>query len=152
MLRLKNKFFCIFSSEIMNYQIQVINDSIFNRLPVKDVKSVINNVFSSEGVQTAEISVIYLDSDKMERLNNEYLNHEGSTDVITFSLEEDYIDGEVYICPEVAQDQAKEYNCTFKSELLRLAAHGALHLCGYDDDTTEKREIMNKLETKYISI
>ncbi len=136
----------------MSIEIRVINDSIHKRLPSNSAKEVIQRVFAGENVESASVTVVYLDSDKMAKLNLDFLQHEGPTDVITFPLEEEQIDGEIYICPDVAKEQAVEYKCTFKDELLRLTAHGALHLCGYDDDTEEKRNKMHILETKYIYV
>lgn len=136
----------------MSINIQVFNNSKQKRLPVKKVVSVVNNVFKGEGIDTANVNIIYIDSKDMAEMNEKYLSHEGDTDVITFPLEDDTIDGEVYICPDVAKSQAEEYKVSLENEILRLSAHGALHLCGYDDDTAEKRQLMSDLETKYINI
>jgi len=48
--------------------------------------------------------------------------------------------------------QAKEYGVTLSNEILRLAAHGFLHILGYDDDTVRKRNRMLKLGDYYISL
>jgi len=88
------------------------------------------------------------------KLNNEYLQHDYYTDVITFSLNEDdtkEIDGEIYICVDVAEEQAKEYKVSLSNELSRLAIHGLLHLCGYGDKTDEEQKLMRSLENKYLS-
>jgi len=121
------------------------------RLPVKKAKETIANVFSNEGVSETVVDLIYVDSEFITEMNMQYLNHEGDTDVITFPLGEDgEIEGEIYICPQVAAEQAKDYRVSLNEEIIRLAAHGALHLCGYDDDTDEKRRNMHILETKYM--
>jgi rRNA maturation RNase YbeY len=132
------------------YSIKIFNDSGVPKLPIKKATETIENVFRGEGVSEATVNLIYIDSEPMAKMNMEYLGHEGVTDVITFPLDEETIEGEIYVCPQQAEEQAKDYNAGFKNELLRLAAHGALHLCGYDDDTDEKRAKMNELETKYI--
>lgn len=134
--------------------IRITNDSEIPRLPIKKAKETIENVFAGENNPDYIVDVIYVDSEYMTELNNKYLGHEGDTDVITFPLSdegENTIEGEIYICPKVAKEQAAEYNVTTNNELIRLAAHGALHLCGYDDDTDEKRLIMHNLETKYMA-
>lgn len=59
--------------------------------------------------------------------------------------------GEIYISAETAEKQANEYGVSLTNELMRLTAHGALHLCGYDDGTEADKEAMHKLENKYIS-
>jgi rRNA maturation RNase YbeY len=56
----------------------------------------------------------------------------------------------VYISADTARNQAVEYGVTLTEEILRLAAHGALHLAGYDDATPEGKKQMSILETKYM--
>jgi probable rRNA maturation factor len=57
----------------------------------------------------------------------------------------------VYISVEKAEEQAKDYGVSLMNEILRLVAHGVLHLVGYDDDTPEKRNEMHQLENLYIA-
>jgi rRNA maturation RNase YbeY len=56
----------------------------------------------------------------------------------------------MYISAETAQKNAVEYNVTLDNELLRLAAHGALHIAGFDDKTDELRNIMKSKEDCYL--
>ena len=86
----------------------------------------------------------------MRELNRQYLGHDYDTDVLSFSLEDDIIDGEVYISIPKAKEQAKDYGVSLENELLRLSAHGTLHLAGYDDNTKEAKEQMHNFENKYI--
>lgn len=134
--------------------INVINNSDYERLPVKSVKQSITNVFSGEGIDEYDVNVIYVNSDYITELNEDYLKHEGDTDVITFTLneEDEELMGEIYICVQVADRQAKEYKVSLRNELNRLSTHGALHLCGYDDNTDELRKAMSQLEDKYMSV
>lgn len=133
--------------------IRITNSSSIKRLPIKKAKETIANVFAGEGVTEIMVDLIYVDSEFIAEMNMQYLNHEGDTDVITFPLgDEGEIEGEIYICPQVAAEQAQDYKVSTNEELIRLAAHGALHLCGYDDDTDEKRNAMHILETKYMCI
>ncbi len=137
----------------MQKKINIINNSEFKRLPIKSIKATINNVFAGEEINQFEVNVIYVDSDFITDMNIKYLNHTGDTDVITFPLndEDEDLFGEIYICVNVAIRQADEYKVSLLNELNRLAAHGALHLCGYDDNTTKLRNKMSELETKYIN-
>lgn len=134
--------------------INVINNSDYERLPVKSVKQSITNVFAGEGIDEYDVNVIYVNSDYITELNEDYLKHEGDTDVITFTLneEDEELMGEIYICVQVADRQAKEYKVSLRNELNRLSTHGALHLCGYDDNTDELRKAMSQLEDKYMSV
>lgn len=135
----------------MKYKFSVINDCSVKPLPKLKVERVLQKTFSNENIKSAKVNVIFVDKSYIEGLNKEFFGKAYETDVIAFSLEDDEIDGEIYICAQVAQEQAEEYNVSLNNEILRLAAHGALHLCGYEDDTEEKKEIMHKLEDKYIT-
>jgi probable rRNA maturation factor len=66
-------------------------------------------------------------------LNEEYLSHEGPTDVISFPLgDERRIVGDVYIGLEQAARQAEEFGVSRSEEILRLTIHGMLHILGWD--------------------
>lgn len=135
-------------------KIAVYNSSNHKFLPIKKIINYLNNVLKGEKKNNAIVNVVYVDKDEILKLNNEYLNHDYYTDVITFSLNEDdtkEIDGEIYICVDVANEQAEEYKVSLSNELSRLAIHGLLHLCGYGDKTEEEQKIMRSLENKYLS-
>ncbi len=148
----------------MGLNINIYNSSSLKYLPKKKIKRVVENVLSGEGIENAEISLIFAGDDLIRDLNKKYLQHDYPTDVIAFALEEkeiEYefeieneiekiIDGEIYIGVEVAKEQAEEYCVSLTNEIKRLAAHGTLHLAGYDDSTAELREQMRHLEDKYI--
>lgn len=122
------------------------------RLPKKKLRDTAVNVLVGEGIHHATINIIVVSDDEIHSMNNEYLQHDYATDVLSFSLgESDEIDGEVYISLDTAKTQAIAYNVSITNELQRLTAHGVLHLVGYDDESAEQREIMKKLEDRYIS-
>lgn len=120
-------------------------------LPKKKIEETLRRTFIGEKVAVAVIRVIYLGDSDIRKMNKEYLNHDYATDVITFSLGEKDTEGEIYIGVETAKRQAAEYKVSLTNELMRLAAHGALHLCGYTDNTGNGRKKMHELENKYIN-
>lgn len=89
---------------------------------------------------------------RMAEVNWEFLQHEGPTDVITFDLAEDpegiTFLAEIYICPGVAIDQAKEFETNWQDELIRYHVHALLHLKGYDDLTPPERRKMKQQEER----
>lgn len=91
-------------------------------------------VLRSEGVDAAEVSLSLLDDDGMTELNRTYLDREGTTDVIAFSLGDEGAEplGDVYLGAEQARRQAEEHGVGLDEELVRLAVHGTLHVLGYD--------------------
>ena len=80
------------------------------------------------------ISVALVDDREIERINREYLSHEGPTDVISFPLQtpDDRMIGDIYIGLEQASRQAAEINTTLAEEVARLAIHGTLHVLGWE--------------------
>ncbi|MCH2208500.1 MAG: rRNA maturation RNase YbeY [Lentisphaerales bacterium] len=107
------------------------------------------------------LSVILLDDPQITEINEQYLNHEGPTDVISFDYVDDFdeeIDaddeftiGELYISLETAKRQGEEYNKTLNEELLLYIAHGILHICGYDDHCEEDINEMRQAEQRVLS-
>ena len=102
--------------------------------------------------RSRELGVYFVGRTKMAELNERFLGHEGATDVITFDYSEGKgkVHGEIFICPDVARVQAKEFGTTPQMELVRYLVHGLLHLHGYDDRTAAKRAKMKRAEEKWV--
>src|SRR3954470_10184450 len=90
----------------------------------------------SERVKDAMLSITFVGRASISRLNTRYLGHHGATDVISFGLgrvgRRGPVVGDVYICAEVARDNAKRQGISAGEELLRLVVHGTLHVLGHD--------------------
>jgi probable rRNA maturation factor len=106
------------------------------------VEAALERVLREEGVEAAELSVAFVDDDRIAALNREYLMHEGPTDVISFPLHASGqpVLGDVYVGVQQAERQARELGERFEVELLRLAVHGTLHVLGYDHPEGDERE------------
>jgi probable rRNA maturation factor len=91
---------------------------------------------------------------EMTRLNETYLHHRGSTDVITFDYCEpnqtDFLMGEIFVCVPEAMTQARRFRTSWQKEVVRYAVHGVLHLCGYDDQAGRSRRKMKKEENRLL--
>ena len=98
------------------------------------VEAAVHHVLRAEGVDEAEISVALLDDTAIATMNQEYLEHEGPTDVITFAMHEGDEPplGDIYVGVEQAIRQAADFGATPAEEVLRLAVHGTLHVLGYE--------------------
>ena len=116
-----------------------------------EIVASIEKTLKREGVKTARVDVVLVDDKEMQKLNQRFLKHNRTTDVITFPLENNPLYGEIYISLEAARRQATEYGVGVINELSRLAVHGTLHLVGYDDSTEEGARAMHRLEDKYIT-
>jgi probable rRNA maturation factor len=111
-------------------------------LPLARLEEVVRFVLGEEGVGAAELSVTLLDDSGIERLNRDYLQHEGPTDVISFPLAGPgpVVVGDIYIGVAQAARQAQELGISVADELLRLAVHGTLHVLGHEHPEDETRE------------
>lgn len=135
----------------MPVEVTVFNDSGQKYLPMKRVGQVARAVLKGEKKKSADVSIVLTDNKKIRHINKQYLSHDYNTDVISFTLEEKpALVGEIYISVEQATLQAKEYGVSLRNEILRLAAHGTLHIAGYEDYSLEERNNMHKFENYYI--
>ncbi len=102
-----------------------------------------------------ELSLTFVDNQKIHEINREYRGIDRPTDVISFALEESSGDemeiiggdiprilGDIIISVPKAKEQAENYGHSFMRELGFLAVHGFLHLLGYDHMTEEDEKEM----------
>jgi probable rRNA maturation factor len=136
----------------MAFDIRIFNTSALKKLPRKKITQAVENVLKGEKIREAQINVIFVSDEDIHEMNRNFLKHDYPTDVITFPLGEKPLEGEIYISADTAAVQAAEYKASLSAELMRLAAHGTLHLAGYDDATDEDRNRMHLLENRYICI
>ncbi|MDO5117665.1 MAG: rRNA maturation RNase YbeY [Eggerthellaceae bacterium] len=117
--------------------------------------------------ENTEVSISFVDNDRIAELNESYRGIAGPTDVLSFECdgaEDDagfadvniecetvYELGDIIIAPDVAEAQCAEYGNTFIQELSLLLTHGLLHLCGYDHMTDEEAEVMEAREKELLS-
>ncbi len=124
-------------------------------IPHYQIKLVLEELIAIEKpIVDGEICVIFIDDEYCKNLNKKYLEHDYTTDVISFPLEsgEHLLEGEVYINVDQAQKQASHYNVDVEEELWRLIIHGTLHLLGNNDNTSSERESMRKKENEYLKL
>jgi probable rRNA maturation factor len=105
------------------------------------VEAAVRHVLRAEGIEAAEISVALVSDVEIAVLNQQYLSHEGPTDVISFHLHEKGEPplGDVYVGVEQAARQAAGFGASVAEEVLRLAVHGALHVLGYEHPEGDDR-------------
>ena len=107
------------------------------------VRDIVIATLKAEHVDDALISVAFVGSEMMARLNRQFLSRDGPTDVISFGLtrHRDALPavGDIYICPRVAERNAKSVGIPLAEELARLVVHGTLHVLGYDHPEGERR-------------
>jgi probable rRNA maturation factor len=84
-----------------------------------------------------ELTVVFLDPAPAKKINRTYRKKDYATDILSFESEIKAELGELVICPQVLQKQAKEHDLSFKAELSYMLIHGVLHLLGYDHEKSK---------------
>lgn len=127
---------------------------------IDDIKNVIKIGFDKICIETAYVSVVVVDKEKIHEINRIYRNVDKVTDVISFAFEDNEgitpdgvrILGEIYLCIDKAKEQAKEYGHSDKREICYLAIHGLLHLLGYNHEKVEDKSIMREKEEEILEL
>jgi probable rRNA maturation factor len=130
--------------------VTVVNAHPSVRMPHAPIREAVERVLVAERVPSGEVTIVLVDDEELLGMNRRHLAHDYYTDVITFPLEADPLEGEVYISVDRAREQAAEVGVRLGDELRRLAVHGALHLAGYDDANDDERRRMTALEDRYL--
>ena len=113
----------------------------------------IKQVASGYGRKVGDIAYIFCNDDKILEMNQQYLNHDYYTDIITFDYDEDdTISGDIFISIDTVRSNAEERNIPFMSELHRVIIHGILHLCGINDKGPGEREVMESSENRALAL
>jgi len=136
----------------------MIDLHIFNHtdheIDFDEIHELVQDIWRNEQAGAAQVNLIFVNRDYILRLNRQYLNREYSTDVIAFPLsdpEDDFFEGEVYICLDQVFENAVSYRVENKQELQRVVAHGVLHLLGYDDRNAQDKHDMTSRENYYLT-
>ena len=119
----------------------------------KQLLALIKSMLKNQQRLIKEISVTFVDNKQIKEMNKRYLEKNRPTDVIAFNLEEPGtpITGDIYISVDQAKIQALDYHVTLENELVRLVAHGILHVLGHDHQIKRDRLRMTELEDEWIN-
>lgn len=118
-----------------------------------DVSLWITNSIQEEKFSIGELSFIFTTDENLIEINQQYLDHDTFTDVITFDYcEGDIISGEIYISIERIRENAVQFSQGEFEELHRVMIHGVLHLCRYGDKGADQKSQMTRKEDYYLSL
>ena len=114
-------------------------------------KTWLNGVAKQEGKKILELSYVFCSDDYLLQINQEYLNHDTLTDIVTFDNSEDpkKIEGDIFISIDRVKENGEKLG-TSETELERVMVHGLLHLLGYKDKKKEDKALMTEKEDFYI--
>ncbi|MGB9682224.1 MAG: rRNA maturation RNase YbeY [bacterium] len=114
------------------------------------LKRLIKNIVNRFNLKVKDISIVLVDDDYMRELNKRYRRIDSPTDVLSFSMEEDFLWGDIYISLDTAERQAQFQGWKLDEEVRFLAVHGLLHLMGYEDETEEGYNEMMSLSSELL--
>ncbi len=113
----------------------------------------LEKAIANKGFELSELNYIFFDDHQLLELNQNYLNHDTYTDIITFDYSEGKVlSGDIYISTERVKENATTYGETFERELRRVMSHGVLHLMGYGDKTAREQKEMREEEERFIKL
>lgn len=117
-----------------------------------DYQQWLEDIILSEEKKTGEISYIFCDDEYLLKINQDYLQHDYYTDIITFDyVKGKTISGEIFVSLQRVSDNASTLLRDYEEELRRVLAHGILHLAGYKDKTEEEEKEMRRKEDFYLA-
>ena len=113
----------------------------------------VRRVAATYGKKVGEIAYIFCDDEKILEVNQQYLNHDYYTDIITFDYTEgNVLSGDLFISLDTVRTNAEQRNISYREELDRVIIHGILHLCGINDKGPGERELMEAAENKALNL
>ena len=118
-----------------------------------NIRTWIKNTIEAEGYVLEELNFIFCSDEYLLAINQQYLQHDTYTDVITFDNSEvlKTITGDIFISIERIQENARNYKGKTADELCRVMIHGTLHLLGYKDKGKAAKILMTQKEDQYLS-
>jgi len=139
----------------------IANRQRTKKINARLLKQVVAGLFAELKITEAELGINLVGAREMTLVNENFLQHEGSTDVITF----DHLDprpqtpdprrqlhGELFVCVDEAILQAKQFGTSWQSEVVRYVVHGVLHLTGHDDLEAAARRKMKRSENRLMRL
>ena len=114
------------------------------------IKAWLKNVAAGYGFEAGDLNYVFCDDEYLLEMNRQYLGHDYYTDIITFDSREDTaskrLDGDIFISVDTVRANGTEYGEGFDREIMRVIAHGLLHLIGFDDHTKAEQKQMREAE------
>jgi probable rRNA maturation factor len=146
----------------------IANRQRTKKINVRLFRQIVNGLLAELEISEAELGIALVGAKEMARVNWQFLQHEGSTDVITFDHRETgragsplptdgahgvtrpSLHGELFVCVDDAVAQAKTFKTRWQSEVVRYIVHGVLHLLGHDDLQPALRRKMKREENRLV--
>ena len=113
----------------------------------------INAVVASHHKHLGTLAYLFCTDDHILSVNQQYLNHDTYTDIITFDYcVADTLSGDILISVDRVADNAQQFQVSFADELHRVIIHGVLHLIGFADKTASQASTMRAMEDQALKL
>ena len=123
-----------------------------NKIRLKQfLASIVQDFRKNHRIDT--INYIFCSDEYLLSINQEYLQHDTYTDIITFDLSNNKIEivSDIYISIDRVKENAQKFNSNMEHELHRVLFHGILHLCGLKDKSKQDAALMRSKEEYYLN-
>ncbi|WP_131538235.1 rRNA maturation RNase YbeY [Pedobacter nototheniae] len=135
--------------------IQFFSEEISYNLPQKiKIRKWLKASIEKEGYKLQELNFIFCSDEYLLGINQQYLNHDTYTDIITFdnSEKEKHIVSDIFISIDRVNENAATFKTTPFDEVCRIMIHGTLHLLGYKDKGKPAKTLMTQKEDEYLAL
>ena len=141
---------------------EILIQDLQKKIPIRPqrIARLIKTILRKKGIRSCQLSVVFVSPQRMRAINERYLKHSYTTDVLTFnfikssnlSLLGRSINGEIIISPLMARHNARLYQTTTDHEIVLYLIHGILHLLGFDDHRPRDILKMRREEKKLLAL
>jgi probable rRNA maturation factor len=119
---------------------------------LEEINRWMRQISEQEGRLIGCLYFVFLNDADLLKINQDYLEHDTFTDIITFPYSRDPVEAEIYISEERVRANADQFGVSVREELLRVMAHGVLHVCGWDDKTAKDMGMMRQRENACLEL
>lgn len=114
----------------------------------EEIAQWLTQLIEESGHSLEMITYVFCSDSYLLSLNEEHLQHDYFTDILTFPLHQPGapILSDIFISIDRVRENAKSLGHSFKDELHRVMVHGVLHLLGHDDHGEQNQILMRQLE------
>lgn len=113
----------------------------------------IKQVAESHRKIIGEVNYLFCTDERILAVNNQYLEHDYYTDIITFDYSEnDTVSGDIFISLDTVRTNSEKFKTNYEEELFRVIIHGVLHLCGINDKTDADAKMMRTAENEALEL
>ncbi len=140
--------------------LRIVNRQKMVKVDTRAVRRLVGAVLEECGRADSDVTVLFAGDSFLHKLNLEYRGIDKTTDVLSFAMmegdesttpaEAESVLGDVIVSVERASVQARRYRKPVGHEILKLVAHGVLHLVGFDHASTNERKRMRRIENRHL--